>query len=137
MIKNSSTGEIEELRCSYDPETRGGQAPDGRKVKGTIHWVSAKHAIPAEIRLYSHLFTVENPAKETDISKVLNPHSLEVIPSAMVEPEIARKPRGFKCQFERVGYFTIDSVQSSKSKLIINRTVTLRDSWNKIKKKGS
>jgi len=132
-IKDAN-GEVIELRCTYDPETRGGSAPDGRKVKGTIHWVSAAHAVNAEIRLYDRLFTVENPAGEKDkaFKELLNPESLTVLADARVEPSLAGAQPGENYQFERLGYFCADSADSRPERLIFNRTVTLRDTWAKV-----
>ncbi len=131
-------GEVVELRCTYDPETKGGQAPDGRKVKGTIHWVSADHAVDAEVRLYSHLFTKENPSDVEDgedWKANLNPDSLEVLGNCKLEPSLANASPGDQFQFERQGYFCADP-DSTSSRLVFNRTVTLRDTWAKIQKKG-
>ncbi|MBT4483293.1 MAG: glutamine--tRNA ligase, partial [Candidatus Latescibacteria bacterium] len=134
VIKDKN-GDIVELRCSYDPKTKGGHAPDGRKVKATIHWVSASHAISAEVRLYDRLFTVENPlGGEEDFKKYLNPKSLETLTSCRLEPGLADAEPGTRYQFERLGYFCVDTVDSSTEKLVFNRTVTLRDQWEKIKK---
>ena len=130
VIKDD-TGEVVELRCTYDPETRGGQAPDGRRVRGTIHWVSAEHAVDAEVRLYDHLFTSERPDDDDDFMTTLNPESLEVVPSAKVEPSLADAVPGEKYQFERTGYFAVDP-DSQPGALVFNRTVTLRDSWKKV-----
>ena len=130
VIKDDA-GEIVELRCTYDPETRGGQAPDGRKVRGTIHWVSAEHAVGAEVRLYDHLFTSERPDDDDDFMTTLNSDSMEVVPSAKVEPSLADAVPGEKFQFERLGYFAVDA-DSQPSALVFNRTVTLRDSWKKV-----
>ncbi|NLG83813.1 MAG: glutamine--tRNA ligase/YqeY domain fusion protein [Firmicutes bacterium] len=135
VIKDEN-GKIIELRCTYDPETRGGRAPDGRQVKATIHWVSAAHAIPAEIRLYDRLFTKENPAEEEDITACLNPKSLEVLTDCWLEPSLAGAPVGAHYQFERLGYFCVDP-DSTPERLVFNRTVELRDSWAKIEKKGA
>jgi len=137
VVKDEKTGEITELRCTYDPQTRGGDAPDGRKVKTTLHWVSANHAAPAEVRLYDHLFTVANPAEEegADFRTLLNPKSLEVIENCFVEPSLAQAQPGSRYQFERLGYFCVDP-DSTKGKLVFNRTVTLRDEWAKIEKGG-
>jgi glutaminyl-tRNA synthetase len=120
-----------ELRCTYDPATRGGDSPDGRKVKATLHWVSADHALPAEVRLYDRLFTVEDPADSDDYLAHMNPHSLEVIRTAKVEPSLAGAAPGRSLQFERIGYFCVDP-DSSAGKLVFNRTVSLRDTWAKI-----
>ncbi len=128
-------GNVVELRCSIDPATRGGDAPDGRKVKSTIHWVSAEHALDAEIRLYDRLFTVENPSgqKNVDFKDFLNPNSLEVLTSCKVEPTLQKKNPLDRFQFERQGYFCIDP-ETTQDKLIINRTVGLRDTWAKVQK---
>ena len=130
VIKDDA-GEVIELRCTYDPETRGGQAPDGRRVRGTIHWVSAEHAINAEVRLYDHLFTSERPDDDDDFMSTLNPDSIEVVPDAKVEPSLADAVAGEKFQFERTGYFAVDP-DSRAGGLVFNRTVTLRDSWKKV-----
>ena len=129
-IKNDA-GQVVELRCTYDPETRGGQAPDGRKVRGTIHWVSLQHAVDAEVRLYDHLFTSERPDDDDNFMTTLNPESLEVVPSAKVEPSLADAVPGEKYQFERIGYFAVDP-DSQPGALVFNRTVTLRSSWKKV-----
>ena len=124
-----------ELRCTYDPATKGGYAPDGRKVKSTIHWVSARHAMPAEIRLYDRLFTVADPVsqKGVDFKEFLNPHSLEILKNAQVEPAIASFQPFDRFQFERLGYFCVDP-DTTKDALVLNRTVELRDSWAKLQK---
>jgi glutaminyl-tRNA synthetase len=125
-------GEIVELRCTYDPATRGGNTPDGRQVKGTIHWVSAAHALPCEVRLYDRLFTVPDPdAQEGDFKDYLNPESLVVVADAMVEPSVRDDAPGSRYQFERLGYFCSDRVESTPGALVFNRTVTLRDTWAK------
>ena len=129
-------GNIVEVHCTYDPETKGGDAPDGRKVKGTIHWVCAKKSIPAEVRLYDRLFTVEKPDgdKEKDFKEFLNPDSLKTI-EARIEPHLAEIAEpGYRCQFERTGYFCADP-DSSVEKPVFNRTVPLRDSWAKKQQK--
>ncbi len=133
FIKDESTGEVKEIHCTYDPESKGGQSPDGRKVKGTIHWVSAKHAVKAELRLYDRLFTVEDPthAEEKDYKEYLNPDSLEINNKALLEPGLASARKGINYQFERKGYFIVDPIDSTENKLVFNRTVTLRDSWAK------
>jgi glutaminyl-tRNA synthetase len=135
--KDEKTGEVTEVHCTYDPATRGGDAPDGRKVQSTMHWVSAKHALEAEVRLYDYLFTKENPLdieEGADYKDSLNPHSLEVLKSARVEPSLANAAAGSFYQFERLGYFCIDP-DTTPQKLVFNRTVTLRDDWAKIQKK--
>jgi glutaminyl-tRNA synthetase len=138
VIKDAS-GVITALRCTYDPETRGGNAPDGRKVQGTIHWVSAAHARDAELRLYDRLFTVPDPddlPEGADFTSVLNPDSLTVVRGAKVEPSVAADPAGSRYQFERTGYFMSDPIDSTPDRLVFNRTVTLRDSWEKVKDKA-
>jgi glutaminyl-tRNA synthetase len=132
VVKNERTGEMTELRCTYDPATRGGSAPDGRRVKATIHWVSAAHAIEAEVRLYDRLFSVENPgAGGRDFKADLNPGSLEVVRGCRVEPGLAGARPGDRYQFERLGYFAVDP-DSREDGLVFNRTVTLRDQWARI-----
>lgn len=133
VIKDES-GRIVELRCVYDPATRGGDAPDGRKVKSTLHWVSDAHATEAEVRLYDPLFSVENPGAEEDFESVLNPKSIEVLTHCKVEPFLASAAPGFRCQFERLGYFCADDKDSRPGKPVFNRIVTLRDTWSKIQK---
>jgi len=135
VTKDERTGEVVELHCTYDPATRGGDTPDGRKVKGTIHWVSAPHALRAEVRLYDRLFTVENPGDVEDgCESVLNPNSLEVV-TGYVEPSLAKAAPGNSYQFERLGYFCADMKDSCDQRLVFNRTVALRDSWAKIEKR--
>jgi glutaminyl-tRNA synthetase len=139
LVKDEKTGEIIEVHCSYDPETRGGNSPDGRKVKATLHWVSATHAINAEVRLYDRLFHKENPDEGTNRSNYtdsINQDSLEILTNCKIEPGLADVSPGYSFQFERLGYFCNDMVDSSKEKPVFNRTVTLRDSWAKIAKKG-
>jgi glutaminyl-tRNA synthetase len=133
VVKNEA-GVIVELRATYDPATRGGDAPDGRKVKATLHWVSAAHAVGAEVRLYDRLFKVEEPGRAEDFRTELNPDSLEVVRDAKVEPSAAPAPHGTRFQFERIGYFSVDP-DSSPEKPVFNRTVTLKDSWAKIEQK--
>ncbi len=137
VVKDEQTGDVVELHCTYDPQTRGGDSPDGRKVKGTLHWVSAAHALEVEVRLYDHLFTKSNPGDEkdgTDFKTRLNPDSLEALTSCRVEPCLKGAAPGSRYQFERLGYFCVDSKDSSHEKLVFNRTVTLRDTWAKIEK---
>ena len=137
MVKDKQTGEVIELRCTYDPATKGGWSPDGRKVKGTLHWVSAAHAIEAEVRLYDYLFLQSSPEEGeegSDFKSNINQDSLEVLPSCRLEPSLAGATPGSRYQFERLGYFCLDP-DSSVDKLIFNRTVTLRDTWAKIEKK--
>jgi len=134
VIKDDKTGEVLELHCSYDPATRGGDAPDNRKVKATLHWVSAKHAVKAEVRLYNTLFTRTEPGAESgDFLTDLNPDSLEVLDPCYIEPSITGSAPGSRYQFERMGYFCVDS-DSTGDSLIFNRTVTLKDTWAKIEK---
>jgi len=136
VIKDTETGEVIELRCSYDPETKSGTGTSNKKVKGTIHWVSAEHAIDAEVRLYDRLFTVEDPLgdNEKDYKELINPHSLDIITNCKLEPSLSDAEKGERFQFERLGYFCVDSVDSSKERLVFNRIVPLRDSWSKIEK---
>ncbi|MDY6882012.1 MAG: glutamine--tRNA ligase/YqeY domain fusion protein [Desulfatiglans sp.] len=139
VVKDEKTGEVIELHCTYDPETRGGAAQDGRKVKSTLHWVSAAHSLEAEVRLYDHLFTVPNPdqGKEgPDFKTYLNPDSLITLKSSRAEPSLKNAVSGDRFQFERQGYFRVDSVDSSDKAVVFNRTVTMRDTWAKVKKKG-
>ena len=130
-VVKDDAGEVVELRCTYDPETRGGQAPDGRRVRGTIHWVSAQHAADAEVRLYEHLFTSERPDDDDDFMTTLNPSSLEVVRGAKVEPGLADAVQGERFQFERLGYFAVDP-DSKPGAPVFNRTVSLRDSWARV-----
>jgi glutaminyl-tRNA synthetase len=129
IIKDNE-GNIIELRCSYDPHTLG-KKPEGRKVKGVIHWVSEQHSLAAEIRLYDRLFRVANPESEQNYLDALNPDSLESLSNSRVEASLANADAGDRFQFERTGYFCVDSVDSTKEKLVFNRTVTLRDTWAK------
>ena len=133
-VVKDANGEVVELRCTYDPETRGGNAPDGRKVKATIHWVSADHAVDTEVRLYQTLFRVENPDEGDDFREHLNPESLEVLQGCKLEPSLAQPQADVPYQFERLGYFVVDSKASTAEKPVFNRTVTLRDTWAKIQK---
>ena len=128
VVKDPATGEIAELRCTYDPATRGGDAPDGRKVKATLHWVSASHAVRSEVRLYDRLFNVEEPDSTGDYRADLNPASLQVIEGAMVEPSAVAAPAGTRFQFERLGYFCVDP-DTASGRPVFNRTVTLKDSY--------
>ena len=139
VVKDEQTGKVVELHCTYDPETRGGWAPNGRKVMATLHWVSAAHSLRAEVRLYDHLFLKATPTEEkegVDFKSHLNPNSLETLESCRVEPSLAGAAPGNRYQFERQGYFCVDSEDSSDEALVFNRTVTLRDPWTKIKKAG-
>jgi glutaminyl-tRNA synthetase len=137
VVKDEQTGEVIELHCTYDPETRGGNAPDGRRVKATLHWVSAAHAVPAEVRLYDRLFNKPNPdevEEGLDFKSNLNPDSLEVLQGSVVEQSLADAVPGTIYQFERQGYFILDSKDSAPGKLVFNRTISLRDTWAKIEK---
>jgi len=137
-VVKDEAGEIVELHCTYDPATRGGDAPDGRKVKSTLHWVSAAHALEAEVRLYDHLFAKEDPSQVEEgenFMSNLNPNSLETLPSCRVEPSLAGAAPGSRWQFERLGYFCVDP-DSTDARPVFNRTVTLRDTWAKIRKAG-
>jgi glutaminyl-tRNA synthetase len=136
VVKDEKTGEVMELHCTYDPATKGGDAPDGRKVKATLHWVSAQHSLPAEVRLYDHLFTKPDPddvEEGSDFTASLNPNSLEILTSCQLEPSLAGAKPKDRYQFERLGYFCVDP-DSTHEKLVFNRTVTLRDEWAKIQK---
>jgi glutaminyl-tRNA synthetase len=139
VIKDEKTGEVVELRCTYDPATRGGDAPDGRKVKATLHWVSAAHAVDAEVRLYDRLFDKPNPDEKVDgktYKDFINPKAMEVLKGCKLEPCLAEVEPGYFCQFERLGYFCVDSRDSAPGALVFNRTVTLRDAWAKLQKRG-
>jgi glutaminyl-tRNA synthetase len=131
VVKDPATGEVVELHCAYDPATRGGDAPDGRKVKATLHWLSAAHSLPAEVRLYDRLFKDPDPEAGEDFVKNLNPDSLAVLTQARVEPSLAGAEPGRFFQFERLGYFNVDS-DSNPERLVINRTVSLKDEWAKV-----
>ncbi len=136
VVKDERSGEIVEVRCTYDPASRGGQAGEGRRVKGTIHWVSAAHAVTAEARLYDRLFTRPDPGDESDgrdFTAFLNPASMEIVTDARVEPSLAGAKPGSRFQFERLGYFSVDP-DSNAGHLVVNRTVGLRDTWAKIEK---
>jgi glutaminyl-tRNA synthetase len=138
VVKDPQTGEVVEVRAAYDPATRGGDTPDGRKVKATIHWVSAAHAVEAEVRLYDTLFTVEDPEdvpEGEDFTHTLNQDSLEVVRGCKLEPSLAAAAPGARYQFERLGYFCADAVDCRPGALVFNRTVTLKDSWAKIEKR--
>ncbi len=139
VIKDESTGEVTELRCTYDPATRGGDAPDGRKVKATLHWVSARHAVDAKVRLYDRLFEKANPDEKVEgktYKDFINKKALEVLDGCKLEPCLADVRPGYICQFERMGYFCVDIKGAKPDNLVFNRTVTLRDAWAKLKKKG-
>jgi glutaminyl-tRNA synthetase len=134
VVKDAS-GEVVELRCTFDPATRGGNAPDGRKVKATLHWVSAAHAVAAEVRLYDHLFNRPDPGADGDFKDDIDPDSLEVLRGCRIEPALAGLPVEARVQFERQGYFCVDP-DSTAAMPVFNRTVTLRDTWAKIQAKG-
>ncbi len=139
VVKDPATGQVSELRCTYDPETKSGSSQSKRKVKATIHWVSEPHALPAEVRLYDHLFTKEDPDDAPDGSDWMtniNPKSLERLTACRVEPCLAGAQGGARYQFERLGYFCVDPIDSAPGSLVFNRTVTLRDTWAKIEKAG-
>jgi glutaminyl-tRNA synthetase len=140
-VEKDETGEVVGLRCTYDPASRGGEAPDGRKVRGTVHWVSAAHAVTCEVRLYDHLFASADPDEGTgegrDWLANLNPASLEVVQGAMAEPSLADAMPGERLQFERLGYFCRDAGEASDGdRPVFNRTVALKDSWAKIARKA-
>jgi glutaminyl-tRNA synthetase len=134
-VVKDANGEIVELRCTYDPETRGGDSPDGRKVKATLHWVACEHAVSAEVRLYHHLFTRPDPGADGDLLDDLDPASLEVIESAFLEPSVSSFGPGERFQLERLGYFCVDP-DSTAERPVLNRTVTLRDTWARVRAKG-
>ncbi|MCK4510597.1 glutamine--tRNA ligase/YqeY domain fusion protein [bacterium] len=133
-VKDEATGEVTELRCTYDPDSRGGEAPDGRKVRGTLHWVSARHAVPAEIRMFDHLLLPDDSDGKKDFKELLNPASLSVLAGCMVEPGLRDAQPGTTYQFMRRGYFCVDSADSRPDALVFNRAVSLRDTWAKISK---
>ena len=139
VVKDENTGEVVELRCTYDPETKSGPSQEGRKVKGTLHWLTVAHAQPAEVRLYNHLFLKENPADEKeypDPKSSLNPDSLEIVQDAFIEPFLKDAVGGDRFQFLRLGYFCVDNDDATPGAPVFNRTVTLRDTWAKIAKKS-
>lgn len=139
VVKDPDTGEIMELHCSHDPDTLGANPADGRKVRGTIHWVSATHGLPCEVRLYDRLFRVEDPDEVPEgghFTDHLNPDSRVVVSNAWIEPAVADDPPGTHFQFERTGYFVADSEDSEADALVFNRTVALRDSWARINRTG-
>jgi len=133
VVKDEATGEVREILCSYDPASRGGASPDGRKVKGTLHWVSADHSLEATVRLYDRLFLTENPGsdKEADFLKELNPDALQILTNCRIEPGLKEAVPGSPYQFERQGYFAADT-DSDRARPIFNRIVSLRDSWEKM-----
>ncbi len=136
-VDKDENGTIEKIHCTYDPATRGGSTPDGRKVKGTIHWVSARHALPCQVRLYDRLFVAENPEADKDINfkQHLNPNSRITIEAAMAEPSLAGLAAGTQVQFERQGYFCADTIDSQPGRPVFNRIVTLRDTWARTQQK--
>jgi glutaminyl-tRNA synthetase len=134
VVKDASD-EIVELRCTYDPQTRGGDAPDGRRPKATLHWLSSDHAVPAEVRLYDRLFTHPDPGADGDPLADLNPNSEIVLEDCLVEPALAELPVGETVQFERLGYFCPDP-DSTPGRLVLNRTLGLRDSWARLQAQG-
>ena len=137
VVKDDRTGEVIELHCTYDPATRGGDAPDGRKVRATLHWVSAAHALEAEVRLYDHLYVNADPNEDqegVDFTALLNPQSLERLESCRVEPSLAGAAPGSRYQFERLGYFCVDTVDTATDGLVFNRTATLRDTLARIER---
>jgi glutaminyl-tRNA synthetase len=137
VVKDDDTGEVTTVHCTYDPKTKGGWSQDGRKVKGTLHWVSAAHAFSAEVRLYDHLFAKENPNEVEeggDFTSNLNPKSLEVLRQCRLEPGLSNAEPGSRYQFLRQGYFCVDARDSTPGRPVFNRTVTLRDTWAKIQK---
>ncbi|MEP7378294.1 MAG: glutamine--tRNA ligase/YqeY domain fusion protein [Chloroflexota bacterium] len=135
-VVKDGAGRITELRCTYDPATRGGDAPDGRKPKATLHWLSAAHAVPAEVRLYDHLFSKPDPGAAGDLLNDLNPESESVLPGALVEPSLAGAAVGSTLQFERLGYFCVDP-DSTSGRLVFNRTLTLKDTWAKVQARAA
>ena len=135
-IVKDTEGNIIELKCTYDPETRSGTGKSNKKVKGTIHWVSASHASAAEVRLYDRLFNIEDPASDENWLENINPDSLEIISNALIEPFLTGSKPGERFQFERIGYFCVDTKDSTTEKIVFNRTVTLKDSWSKGLKKS-
>src|SRR5690606_33596969 len=137
-VDKDADGNVIAVHCTYDPQTRGGNAPDGRKVKSTIHWVSAEHAVDAEVRLYDHLFKTSDPddvPEGADWKDNINPESLVVVSNAKLEPSLKGAPVGGSYQFERTGYFCVDR-DSTEQKLVMNRSVSLKDTWAKVQKKG-
>ena len=139
VIKDEKTGEPIEIHCTYDPRTKGGNPVESTKIKATLHWVSAPHAIDAEVRLYGHLFTKPNPLDVEEgktFKDYINPNSLEVLNGCKLEPSLANATPGSRYQFERLGYFCVDTVDSTPGRLVFNRTVTLKDTWAKIREKA-
>ncbi len=137
QVVKDARGQVVEVRCTHDPATRGGDAPDGRKVRGTLHWVSAAHALPAEVRLYDRLFVLEDPDQGEDFRSALNPASLETLPQCLVEPSLRERAPGTQVQFERLGYFVADLRDFRPERLVFNRIASLRDTWSKIEQRES
>ncbi|RYD03203.1 hypothetical protein N752_20410 [Desulforamulus aquiferis] len=135
-VVKDEQGRIVEIYCTYDPDTKSGSGTSTKKVKGTLHWVSAEHAVKAEVRLYDRLFTKENPDEGADFKTFLNPDSLKLLGNCMVEPSLAKAAPGSRFQFLRHGYFSIDAKDSNENKLVFNRIVSLKDSWAKLQKNG-
>lgn len=135
-VTKDASGNVTEVHCTYDPATRGGDAPDKRKVKATLHWVSAAHAVEAEVRLFDYLFNTPEPGSAEDFKTVLNPKSLETLTGCKLEPMLGRAKAGERFQFERMGYFCVDTTDSVEGRPVFNRTVTLKDAWAKVEKKG-
>ena len=137
LFRSPASGEVCEVHCSYDPETRSGFAPDGRKVGATLHWVSAAHALQAEVRLYDRLFNVPEPLAEAgDFTQYLNPASIETLSGCRLEPSLATAAAGGRFQFERLGYFCVDAGAAAAGAPVFTRTVTLRDAWARMATKG-
>jgi glutaminyl-tRNA synthetase len=134
VVKNGETGDIEEIHCTYDPETKGGWSDDGRKVKGTLHWVSVKHAIDAQVKLFDRLFVEENIEEIDDFLQYLNPNSLTILDNCKLEPGLESSSEGDRYQFLRQGYFARDPEDTEDGRPVFNRIVALRDSWAKIEK---
>jgi glutaminyl-tRNA synthetase len=132
MLKDDTTGEVIELHCTYDPQTRDAEPADGRKIQGVIHWVSAEHCVPVEARLYDRLFSIQDPGKEEEFLPFLNPDSLEILTNCYAEPSLKDAKPGSQYQFERLGYFCVDAKDSSVDRVVVNRVVPLRDSWGKM-----
>ena len=137
VVKDPQSGAVTEVHCTYDPATRGGDAPDGRKVKSTLHWVSAPHAVDAEVSLYDRLFAAEFPDREENFLNAINPDSLTILQGCKLEPCLATARAGDRVQFERQGYFCVDTKLSQPGALVFNRIVGLKDSWAKIENRGS
>ena len=135
-FSKDASGRVQEIRVRLDPESRGGDAPDGRRVRATLHWVSARHAVPATARLYDRLFRVEEPGRKGDFTDDLNPDSMRTISEAQIEPAVRDLPPGARIQLERLGYFVTDAVEHRREHPVFNRTVSLRDTWARIMRRG-